>query len=64
MQDETVEYWFNTQTGQVETGKQSLALYRLGPFRTLEDAKNAPTIIASRAAAWREEEEQEQNPKG
>jgi hypothetical protein len=64
MQDETLEYWFNTHTGQVEVGKQSIALYRLGPFRSAEEAKNAPAIIASRAAAWREEEEAEQNPKG
>jgi hypothetical protein len=63
MQDETLGYWFNTHTGQVEVGKQSIALYRLGPFRSAEEAKNAPAIIASRAAAWREEEEAEQNPK-
>lgn len=56
MQDAEVEYWFNTHTGQVEVGKQSLALYRLGPFDSYEAAKNAPQIIAARAAEWRLEE--------
>ncbi|MEY4436818.1 MAG: hypothetical protein RL100_282 [Actinomycetota bacterium] len=58
MQDTPKEYWFNTRTGQVETGKQTLALYRLGPFATLEEAKRAPQIIADRAKAWREDEEE------
>jgi tyrosyl-tRNA synthetase len=35
------EYWFNTKTNEVEIGKQSLSLDRLGPFSTFEEAKNA-----------------------
>lgn len=58
MQDTPKEYWFNTRTGQVETGKQTLALYRLGPFATLEEAERAPQIIADRAKAWREDDEE------
>ena len=58
MQDESIQYWFNSQTGQVEIGPQSLALYRLGPFKTREEAERAPEIIAARAAAWRLEEEE------
>jgi hypothetical protein len=61
MQEESVEYWFNSQTGQVETGPQSLALHRLGPFKTREEAERAPDIIAARAAAWRAEEELEKD---
>ena len=61
MQDESVQYWFNSQTGQVEVGPQSLALHRLGPFKTREEAEKAPDIIAARAAAWRAEEERERN---
>jgi hypothetical protein len=57
MQDESVQYWFNSQTGQVEVGPQSLALHRLGPFKTREEAERAPEIIAERAAAWRKEED-------
>jgi hypothetical protein len=61
MQDESVQYWFNSQTGQVEVGPQSLALHRLGPFKTREEAEKAPDIIAARAAAWRAEEERERD---
>jgi hypothetical protein len=61
MQEREIEYWFNTQTGQVEIGKQSLAVYRLGPFATREEAERAPEVIAQRAAAWRAEEEAEKN---
>jgi cell division septation protein DedD len=61
MQNESDQYWFNTHTGQVEVGKQSLALYRLGPFSSREEAERAPQIIADRAAAWRAEEEIEKD---
>ncbi len=30
------EYWFNTKTQEVEIGKQSLSLDRIGPFATFE----------------------------
>lgn len=59
MQDDRVQFWFNSQTGQVEVGPQSLALHRLGPFKTREEAEKAPEIIAQRAAAWRAEEDSE-----
>lgn len=61
MQNESDQYWFNTHTGQVEVGKQSLALYRLGPFSSRAEAERAPQIIADRAAAWRAEEEIEKD---
>ena len=61
MQEERVEFWFNSQTGQVEVGPQSLALHRLGPFKTRAEAEKAPEIIAARAAAWRAEEEAEKD---
>lgn len=51
------EYWFNTKTQEVEIGKQSLSLDRLGPFTTMQEAKNAVEIIARRAAALRKEDE-------
>ncbi len=58
MQEQSNEFWFNSQNGQVEVGPQSLALYRLGPFKTREEAERAPEIIAARAAAWRAEEDE------
>ena len=51
------EYWFNTKTQEVEVGKQSLSLDRLGPFSTFEEARNALEVIANRAAALRKEDE-------
>jgi hypothetical protein len=43
----------------VEVGKQALALYRIGPFESLEEAKNALQTLKSRSDAWREEESEE-----
>jgi len=51
------EYWFNTKTKEVENGKQSLSLDRLGPFASKQEAENAVEIIARRAAALRKEDE-------
>lgn len=49
-------YWFNTHTGQVEVGPQSLAVDRLGPFSTREEAERANEIVAERAKAWADED--------
>jgi hypothetical protein len=51
------EYWFNTKTNEVEIGKQSLSLDRLGPFASFEEARDALEIIARRAQALRNEDE-------
>jgi len=50
------EWWYNDQTGEVEEGPQSLAVDRLGPFDSREDAARAPEIIAERARLWAEED--------
>ncbi len=52
-------YWFNTRTGEVEEGMQSLALYRVGPFETRREAERALHTLAERAKAWADEEEDE-----
>ena len=57
MSEEATEFWFNMQTGIVEEGKQSLALYRIGPFGDRYSAEHALEIIAARSAAWADEEE-------
>ncbi len=49
-------FWFNTRTGQVEDGPQSLSVDRIGPFATREEAARAEEIVAERARRWREEE--------
>ena len=52
-------YWFNVKTGEVEVGKQSLSIDRLGPFESREDAQRAPEILQERARQWAEEEAEE-----
>jgi hypothetical protein len=45
----------------VEVGKQALALYRIGPFSTREEAQNAFEILKSRSKTWSEEDEQDKS---
>ncbi|MFF8817893.1 MULTISPECIES: methionine aminopeptidase [Leucobacter] len=52
-------YWFNSKTGEVEEGPQSLAIYRIGPFKTRDEARRAPQLLAERAREWNEEDEEE-----
>jgi hypothetical protein len=56
---EKQEFWFNTRTNAVESGPQSLSLYRVGPFETFEGALLAVETIEARARAIREEDEEE-----
>lgn len=56
IEDPEEQYWFNQKTGEVEDGPQSLAVDRIGPFATPEEAAKAPQIIAERARRWAEED--------
>jgi len=60
-EEHETEYWFNTKTMSVEVGKQALALYRIGPFSTREEAENAFEILKSRSKTWSEEDEQDKS---
>lgn len=42
------KFWFNTKTNKVEEGRRTLALYRIGPFETREQAERAYEIIKER----------------
>ena len=53
---DTVQWWFNNKTGEVESGKQSFGLDLDGPFATKEEAQRAPEIARERSRAWAEEE--------
>lgn len=55
--DPSETYWFNTRTGKVEEGPQSLSLDRLGPFSTREEAVRALEIVEERARKIREEDD-------
>lgn len=49
-------FWYNTRTGQVEEGKLSLSIDRIGPFATRGEAERGPEIVAERARKIREED--------
>jgi hypothetical protein len=55
----TKEYWFNTKTNQVEVGKKSIAVYRIGPFTSYAEAENALEILAAKSKSWRESDKDE-----
>lgn len=53
------KYWYNTKTGEVEKGKQSIAQYLIGPFDTEAEAAQAWDRVRERSAAWEAEDEAE-----
>jgi hypothetical protein len=50
-------YWYNIETGQVEFGRKTSALNRIGPFKTSQEAARALEILRDRTSAWNAEEE-------
>ncbi len=50
------EYWYNTETGEVEQGRQSSWVSRMGPYPTREAAQEALEKAARRTEAWEEED--------
>ncbi len=59
MGDDTPQYWYNTETGQVEEGRRSDWKKVLGPYPTREAASRALEQARARTAAWEAEEEAE-----
>lgn len=60
MVDEPKEFWFNMKTGLVEEGKQTAAIYRVGPFQTRNEAERALETIANRSKSWLSEDERDE----
>lgn len=58
MDSDAKEFWFNTKTKLVEVGKQTAAIYRIGPFETYEEASRALEVIEQRTKAWQREEDE------
>ncbi|GAA3585430.1 hypothetical protein GCM10022198_05920 [Klugiella xanthotipulae] len=50
------QFWYNVRTGQVEQGPQSLAMDRIGPFSTEEEAARALDILRARSEKWAAED--------
>ncbi len=55
------KFWYNERTSEVEQGPQSLAVDRLGPFDTREEAARAPQKLHENAARWAAEDAAEEN---
>jgi hypothetical protein len=53
------DYWFNTETHEVEEGRQSDWTKLMGPYPTREDAAHAMEKAKERARAWEAEEREE-----
>lgn len=50
-------YWYNLSTNKVEYGLESASINRAGPFKTAEEAAQAPEILAARSRQWAEDDE-------
>ena len=55
--DEKPEFWFNLKTLKVEVGKKSAAPYRVGPFASESEAKEALSTVRARSVEWASEED-------
>ncbi|GAA5157086.1 methionine aminopeptidase [Ornithinimicrobium tianjinense] len=57
-----MQFWFNTKTGQVESGddpERARSADLMGPYESEADAARAYEIAAERTAAWDEEDRAE-----
>ncbi|WP_344103657.1 SPOR domain-containing protein [Myceligenerans crystallogenes] len=50
------QYWYNTRTGEVETGHQSSWTHLLGPYATRAEAEQALTRAKSRNEDWEDDD--------
>ncbi len=59
MGEDTREYWYNTETGQVEEGRRSDWSKVMGPYPSREAAGHALEQARARSAAWDAQDEAE-----
>lgn len=55
------QYWWNTDTGRVETGDLSPSRFRLGPYPTEQAARNALQSVRERNERIDAEDEEWEN---
>jgi hypothetical protein len=53
------DYWYNTETHEVEEGRQSDWSKLMGPYPTREEAAHAIEKARARTKAWEADEEAE-----
>jgi hypothetical protein len=59
--DSTEKYWYNMATGEVEYGRLSPSVDRVGPFDTSDEAARALEVLRANSAKWAEEEREGRN---
>ena len=51
-----MSYYYNLATGEIEFGKRSRGFDRMGPFETLDEARQALANAQERNDAWEDED--------
>lgn len=52
------QYWYNTETGEVEEGHRSDWSKLMGPYPTADEARHALEKAKARTLAWDKEDEE------
>lgn len=52
----TEQYWYNTRTGEVETGHKSSWTNLMGPYASRQEAQNALNHAKSRNEDWEDDD--------
>jgi hypothetical protein len=55
------QYWYNTETGEVEEGHRSSWTHLMGPYRTRAQAEQALASAKARNESWEKEDEDWRN---
>jgi hypothetical protein len=55
------QYWYNTQTGEVEEGHRSSWTHLMGPYSTRAQAQQALASAKARNESWEKEDEEWRN---
>ncbi|TFC00248.1 MULTISPECIES: SPOR domain-containing protein [Cryobacterium] len=55
-EDTEHQFWYNLRTGAVEEGMVSLAVDRVGPFATRDEAAHALEKLRANSAKWSAED--------
>ena len=51
------QYWYNTETGEVEEGRRSSWTHLMGPYGTRAEAERALDSARSRNESWEKDDE-------
>lgn len=51
------QYWYNTETGEVEEGRRSSWTHLMGPYGTRAEAERALESARSRTESWEKDDE-------